>query len=175
MALGSGTSRRQRGLPNYCTYFGASGAVVEKVAPDRYEMSKGGLKFGLSERLPVALVRKLVEARLLELADVRNGLRREYHRDGTVKAVGRVKDGELHGRWNWYRSDGSLPDRQFRTRREDRNLDDLRPLRTRRFVDQLMRSSGRRSRTHTSRTEFSGQWSQRVIEAILHEDSRRWR
>ena len=92
----------------HCTYFGASGSVVEKVAPAKYETSKGGLKFGLGERLPVGLVRKLVAARLAEIVDVRNGVRREYHPDGTRKAEGKMKDGQLHGRWNWYRADGSL-------------------------------------------------------------------
>lgn len=93
---------------NHCTYFGASGSVVERVAPDRYETSKGGLKFGLAEKLPVGLVRKLVAARLAEIADVTNGVRREYFPDGARKAEGKMKDGALHGRWNWYRDDGSL-------------------------------------------------------------------
>ncbi|WP_436793830.1 toxin-antitoxin system YwqK family antitoxin [Actinospongicola halichondriae] len=82
--------------------------MVDRVAPDHYETSKGGLKFGLGERLPVGLVRELVAARLAELADVRNGARRVYRRDGALEAEGKMKDGRLHGRWNWYRADGSL-------------------------------------------------------------------
>ena len=37
-----------------------------------------------------------------------DGWRREYQRDGRVKAEGPMKDGELHGAWHWYRADGSL-------------------------------------------------------------------
>ncbi len=37
-----------------------------------------------------------------------NGRRCEYYPDGRLKAAGQMKDGELHGQWNWYRNDGTL-------------------------------------------------------------------
>lgn len=40
-----------------------------------YKTTKGGLRFGLGERLPVSLVEKLVKARLAEIEDVTDGAR----------------------------------------------------------------------------------------------------
>ncbi|WP_278234756.1 hypothetical protein [Isoptericola sp. AK164] len=31
----------------------------------------------------------------------------EHHRDGSVCATGQFLDGELHGYWEWYRTDGT--------------------------------------------------------------------
>ncbi len=33
---------------------------------------------------------------------------REHHASGTVQARGVRLDGELHGEWTWYRTDGSV-------------------------------------------------------------------
>jgi antitoxin component YwqK of YwqJK toxin-antitoxin module len=32
----------------------------------------------------------------------------EHHKDGTVRARGLMRDGELHGYWEWFRKDGSI-------------------------------------------------------------------
>ena len=78
--------------------------------------AKGGLQFPADRPLPVGLVRTLVKLRLDEIADVRNGKRHVHFPDGSLKAVGPMRDGELHGSWRWYRADGSL----LRTGRFDR-------------------------------------------------------
>lgn len=31
----------------------------------------------------------------------------EYRKDGTLRAVGKLKDGKKDGYWKWYRQDGS--------------------------------------------------------------------
>ena len=31
----------------------------------------------------------------------------EYHKDGSVRARGKMLDGELHGYWQWFRADGT--------------------------------------------------------------------
>jgi antitoxin component YwqK of YwqJK toxin-antitoxin module len=36
------------------------------------------------------------------------GLARDLYGDGGLKAKGRIRDGELHGDWQWWRQDGSL-------------------------------------------------------------------
>ena len=36
------------------------------------------------------------------------GVARDFYPDGGLKAKGRIKDGELHGDWSWWRKDGSL-------------------------------------------------------------------
>lgn len=55
---------------DHCGYFPLSGKVLEAAgdAVAGYRHSKGGIRFGFDERLPVALVRRLVELRLAELA-----------------------------------------------------------------------------------------------------------
>jgi uncharacterized protein YdhG (YjbR/CyaY superfamily) len=94
----------------HCGYAPMSGAVIQTAgeALAGYQTSKGIVRFGIGERLPVTLVRRLVKLRLAELADVRNGKRFEYYDDGQLKANGPMKDGQLHGRWSWYRADGTL-------------------------------------------------------------------
>ena len=95
---------------DHCSYFPMSGAVLDREgdAVSRYETSKGGLRFGSEERLPVGLIRRLVKLRIEELSAVENGKRSEYYGDGRLKAVGQMKDGQLHGHWKWFRRDGTL-------------------------------------------------------------------
>jgi uncharacterized protein YdhG (YjbR/CyaY superfamily) len=95
---------------DHCSYFPFSGSVLETAGElvAAYPVSKGGLQFPVGATLPVGLVRTLVELRLAELADVRDGRRSEYFADGRLKARGGMKDGELHGSWTWYRKDGTL-------------------------------------------------------------------
>ncbi len=94
----------------HCGYFPMSSTVLVAAgdAIDKYETSKGGLRFPIDEPLPVPLVRRLVKLRLAEFDAVTDGPRRAYYPDGRLKAAGRMKDGELHGAWKWYRQDGSL-------------------------------------------------------------------
>jgi uncharacterized protein YdhG (YjbR/CyaY superfamily) len=94
------------------SYFPMSGSVLE-VAGDvvsRYQRTttNGGLKLGFGERLPVSVVRRLVKLRMAELGDVENGRRTEYYNDGQRKAVGPMRDGQMHGNWKWFRQDGTL-------------------------------------------------------------------
>jgi len=95
---------------DHCGYFPMSGSVIEAAgdAVAGFATTKGGIRFGVDQRLPVGLIRRLVKLRLAEFADVENGRRTEYYDDGQLKAVGPMKDGQLHGRWKWYRRDGTL-------------------------------------------------------------------
>jgi antitoxin component YwqK of YwqJK toxin-antitoxin module len=34
--------------------------------------------------------------------------RTDYHKDGSVKAQGTTRDGELDGYWEWFRLDGTM-------------------------------------------------------------------
>jgi uncharacterized protein YdhG (YjbR/CyaY superfamily) len=103
------------GFKAHCSYFPHSGSVLEKAGPlpTWAEASQGTLRFPIGQRLPKALVRRLIRIRLDEISDVRNGKRFEFFDDGTVKAEGSMKDGELHGAWKWFRKDGT----QMRTGR----------------------------------------------------------
>jgi uncharacterized protein YdhG (YjbR/CyaY superfamily) len=98
------------GFRDHCSYFPHSGSVLDKVTglPPWAEADGGTLRFPIGKRLPKAVLRKLISARLDEIAAVRDGTRYEFYADGTVKATGGMRDGELHGAWRWYRRDGTL-------------------------------------------------------------------
>jgi|GEM_PF-302833 len=95
---------------DHCSYLPHSGSVLTTVSEhlDGRDVGDGALRFAPGTKLPVALVRRLVAARLAELADVTDGMRREHRADGRVRAEGPMRGGELHGPWAWYRADGSL-------------------------------------------------------------------
>jgi uncharacterized protein YdhG (YjbR/CyaY superfamily) len=109
------------GFKDHCSYFPMSGSVVEAAgdALDGYAVSKGAVNFPVGARLPTGLLRRLVKLRMTEISDVHTGTRTEFFPDGRTKAEGKVKDGELHGAWRWYRKDGSL----MRTGRFDRGTE----------------------------------------------------
>ena len=97
------------GFKDHCGYYPLSGEVIDR-AGDRiaaYPTSKGGLQFPSDRPLPVGVVRHLVRLRLDELGEVTDGVRREYFDDGTIKAEGRMRTGDLHGPWRWFRKDGT--------------------------------------------------------------------
>ena len=54
------------------------------------------------------MLRKLIRVRLDQISDVTSGKRFEFFGDGSLKAEGSMRDGELHGAWKWFRRDGSL-------------------------------------------------------------------
>lgn len=55
---------------NHCSYYPMSGTVLGALAAEleRYQTSKGAIRFPVGQPLPAALIRKLVKARLAEIA-----------------------------------------------------------------------------------------------------------
>jgi uncharacterized protein YdhG (YjbR/CyaY superfamily) len=55
---------------NHCAYYPMSGSVVATLKRDLegYETSRGAIRFAIDEPLPTTLIRKLVKARLAEIA-----------------------------------------------------------------------------------------------------------
>lgn len=55
---------------DHCSYFPMSGAITAQLADDlkKYEVSKGGFRFPIGKPPPATLIRKLVKARLAEIA-----------------------------------------------------------------------------------------------------------
>ena len=53
----------------HCSFFPASGGVMEEFAKEheRYDVSKGTIRFPIGKPLPATLVKKLVKARIREI------------------------------------------------------------------------------------------------------------
>lgn len=98
------------GYKQHCSYFPHSGSVIGSVGPlpSWADADAGTLRFPIGKRLPKGLLRKLIRVRLDQISAVSNGKRFDFFDDGTVKAAGSMKSGELHGAWRWYRRDGTL-------------------------------------------------------------------
>ena len=58
---------------NHCAYYPMSGATTEALKADLkgYETSKGAIRFPIGKPLPATLIRKLVKARLAEIAEAK--------------------------------------------------------------------------------------------------------
>lgn len=100
------------GSARHWSYLPHSGSVVATLggALSAYETSKGAIRIQAGATLPRPLLKRLIAARLdeLRMAPDSKGWARDVHGDGGLKARGRMKDGELHGPWQWWRQDGSL-------------------------------------------------------------------
>jgi uncharacterized protein YdhG (YjbR/CyaY superfamily) len=97
----------------HCTYFPMSGSVVDtlKNALSAYRVSKGGVQFAADKPLPPGLVKKLLRARLEELSAPPakgTGPTRSYYDNGVIRSRGRYKGGKMHGKWEFFRRDGSV-------------------------------------------------------------------
>lgn len=55
----------------HCSYFPMSGSVFSAMAKDieKYKTSKGALHFAVDKPLPAAIIRKLIETRLNQIAE----------------------------------------------------------------------------------------------------------
>jgi uncharacterized protein YdhG (YjbR/CyaY superfamily) len=99
------------GSKSHCSYLPFSGSLLESMATDvtAYRTSKGALLFPIDRPPPRTLIRKLIVARLdaESRARPRSGKVREFYENGVLKAAGKMRDGELHGDWTWYRKDGT--------------------------------------------------------------------
>lgn len=123
------------GLPGYkllgkpLVYFGAwkthigfyatpSGNAAFKKELAKYDVAKGSIRFPIDKPLPLGLIRKMVRMRVKEnMARVRTGTKKtafakkgmhiQYYTDGSLMAKGPLKAGKPHGRWQWWRKDGT--------------------------------------------------------------------
>jgi len=99
-----------KGFAKHNSYFPFSGGVLRHVKglPEGYSTTQGALRFPSDGILEVSLVKRLVRLRLAEMAKVKSGKRVVTFPDGSLKAVGAMRKGQLHGQWKWFRQDGSL-------------------------------------------------------------------
>lgn len=90
------------GLGDPSTGFGSD---VEK-----FRTSKGALQFGKDDTFPPRLMKRIIAQRITEINESfpkKSGVFKEFYKSGQLKAEGTMKNGNMHGKWSWYRADGS--------------------------------------------------------------------
>jgi uncharacterized protein YdhG (YjbR/CyaY superfamily) len=100
------------GFKNHNSIFPSSGSITSALAKDlaKYEFSKGAIKFQLDQKIPTALVKKIIKHRITEINasyPKKSGEYLEFYDNGNLKAQGKYKADKLHGKWQWYRKDGT--------------------------------------------------------------------
>lgn len=101
------------GFKNHNSLFPSSGAIAERLANDlkAFKVSKGTIQFDLVKPFPTKILKKVLAARLQQINGSypkKNGLSIEYYKNGATKFRGKVKAGAMHGKWEFFRLDGSL-------------------------------------------------------------------
>ena len=101
------------GFKNHNSMFPApaSAAEIEQLEGAGFEVSKGTLRWAPDKPLPKAILKKILLNRLQVINDSypkKNGVFMEYYKNGGVKASGKMKDGQPHGAWSFFRTDGSV-------------------------------------------------------------------
>ena len=86
--------------------------VVEELRPTLagYETTKGTIHLPRDSRPPARVLKAVVAARLAQINSSypkASGVSKAFYDNGFLKHRGRVKDGEMHGDWTFYRRDGS--------------------------------------------------------------------
>jgi uncharacterized protein YdhG (YjbR/CyaY superfamily) len=76
---------------NHCAYYPMSGSVIATLKVDlaRYETSKGAIRFPIGKPLPATLIRKLVKARLAEIAETKPKTRGAQKTSATAASIRR--------------------------------------------------------------------------------------
>jgi len=101
------------GFKNHNSFFPSSGAIAEQLANDLkpFKVSKGTIQFDLAKPFPTKILKKILAARLQQINDSypkKSGISIEYYKNGAAKFKGKVKAGAMHGKWEFFRLDGSL-------------------------------------------------------------------
>jgi uncharacterized protein YdhG (YjbR/CyaY superfamily) len=101
------------GFRHHNSLFPYSGLVLSEFADDlaRYTGTKGSIHFERDRPFPAPLLKRILKTRIREINagyPKPSGEAREFYDNGVVKASGKVKDGQLHGAWRWFRRDGTL-------------------------------------------------------------------
>jgi uncharacterized protein YdhG (YjbR/CyaY superfamily) len=100
------------GFKEHNSIFPSSGKITSAMAKDlkNYEFSKGAIRFPVDKEIPIALVKKIIKHRIVEINSSypkKSGEYLEFYDNGRLKATGKYKENKLHGKWQWYRKDGT--------------------------------------------------------------------
>lgn len=101
------------GFAKHNSLFPYSGRVLDELADELapYRAAKGTLHFDRDRPFPAPLLKRILKVRMAEINagyPKKSGESREFFDNGFLKASGKVKDGELHGAWRWFRRDGTI-------------------------------------------------------------------
>lgn len=89
---------------------GAGVAKAMRTALPEYETTKGTIHLPRDTSTPLAVLRTVVRARIDEINagyPKASGLVKAFYDNGFPKHRGRMKHGEMHGAWEFFRRDGS--------------------------------------------------------------------
>ena len=101
------------GFKNHNSLFPSSGSVAAQLKSDlsKYKVSKGTIQFDFDKPFPKPLLKKILLARLNQINSSypkKNGEFLEYYKNGGIKVRGKYKGNKMHGKWEFFRMDGSL-------------------------------------------------------------------
>jgi len=101
------------GFTQHNSLFPYSGLVLRQLADDlaRYEGTKGSIHFDRDRPFPAPLLKRILTVRMTEINagyPTKSGVSKEFYTNGFLKASGKIKDGEMHGAWRWFRRDGTV-------------------------------------------------------------------
>ena len=101
------------GFKNHNSLFPSSGAIASTLKKElaKYTVSKGTIQFDLEKPFPKPLLKKILLARLDQINNSyprKSGVFVEYYKNGGIKAKGKFKGSKMHGKWEFFRIDGTL-------------------------------------------------------------------
>ena len=84
-------------------------ALGEKLAD--FTITKGTIHFDRDKPMKAGVVKAIIAARIDEINGSfprPNGQLKEFYSNGWLKATGKMKSGQMHGAWEWFRRDGTI-------------------------------------------------------------------
>ena len=101
------------GFNRHNSLFPYSGKIIANMSTwlPAFETTKGSIHFPADQAFPVPLAKRIVRIRIQEINDSfpnRSGVAKAFFDNGFTKSTGKVKDGQMHGAWAWFRRDGTL-------------------------------------------------------------------
>jgi len=100
------------GFTSHNSIFPGPGVIERLEEPlAGFTMTKGTIHFDRDKPMNAAVLKAIITARIDEINGSypkSNGQFKEFYANGFLKATGKMKSGELHGAWTWFRRDGTL-------------------------------------------------------------------
>jgi len=99
------------GFADHNSLFPGAGVVqAMRTQLPAYESTKGTIHLPRDSAPPISVLRTVVRARIQEINEgypKASGATKEFYDNGYLKLRGRMKDGAMHGAWEFFRRDGS--------------------------------------------------------------------